>query len=149
MARLAILTFLGLVGASWVWIFHGAPIHDINLWMLERQFTRANIDHPVESFLLGKRSYLGPSHYGGKCVYATGEVRRTELDKDKTRRAYQAVVRNFPLQIYFTDESELPYEIPFGDWQSELEVAPYSDNAVYIVYVAQKHHYLGDQRCDD
>lgn len=149
MARLILLTFLALVGTSWVWIFHGAPIHDINLLMLERQFTNANIYHPDESILLGRKSYLGPSVYGSRCIYATGEVRRAELNKDEIRRAYQAVVRNFPLQIYFTDESELPYEIPFGEWQNELEDILQATSTTYIVYTARKHHYLGDLRCDN
>lgn len=149
MARLVVLTFLALVGASWVWIFHGAPIHDLRLWILEREFAHANTHHPAESVSLEQRSYLGPSPYGRKCVYAIGEVRHSTLDKDNVRRVYQAIVRNFPLQIYFTDESELPYEIPFGEWQNGLEDTLQGTSTTYIVYVAKKHHFLGDLRCDD
>jgi hypothetical protein len=149
MARLIVLTLFALGGSLFVWIFYGAPIHDINLWTLEKQFARASINHPIESVLLGRRNYLGPSPYGSRCVYAIGEVRHAALDKDKIRRGYQAVVRNLPLQIYFTDESELPYEIPFGEWQNGLEDILQATSTTYIVYIARKHHFLGDWRCDD
>lgn len=148
MDRLIGPALLALV-SGFVWIFFGTPIHDFRLWILEQQFTHANTRHPAESILLGRRDYLGPSPYGSKCVYAVGEVRNSILDKDSIRRTYQATVRNFPLQIYFTDESELPYEIPFGEWQNGLEDTLKATSTTYIVYAAKKHHFLGDLRCDN
>lgn len=148
MARLGLIIII-ILGGTFIWIFYGAPIHDLRLRLLEKQFTYINIDHPSGSQLLVRRKYLGPSPYGGKCVYAVGEVRYSTLDKDSIRRTYQATVINFPLQIYFTDESELPYEIPFGEWQYGLEDALQATSTTYIVYVAKKYHYLGDLRCDD
>lgn len=146
---LIIMVLIILVIGSFVWMFHGAPIHDLRLWMLEQRFTHANINHPSGSVLLARRSFLGgPSTHGsGQCVYATGEVRRTTLDQDDILSAYKNTrVGRFPLEVYFTDQSELPYEVPFGDWQDGLENVRTS--GVYIVYASVISPYFGDLRCD-
>lgn len=143
----AVSIALFLIG-SLIWIFYGAPIHDWRLWMLKQAFSHANIHHPVESVWLGRRDYLGPSPYGSRCVYATGEVRSTTLEKKDILNAYQNTnVGKLPLNIYFIDESELPYEVPFGDWRNGLR--DINIDTTYIVYIVTKHHFLGDLRCDD
>lgn len=139
-----------LVISSFVWMFYGAPIHDLRLWILEQRFTHANIIHPSDSVLLARRNFLGgPSTHGsGQCVSVAGEVRRTTLDKDDILSAYKNTrVGMLPVKVYFTDESELPYEVPFGDWQDGLEDVRTS--SVYIVYASVINPYLGDLRCDD
>lgn len=149
MARLVALIFLVVV-IGFFWIFYGTPVHDFRLSILERQFTQAHINHPSDSVFLARRSFLGgPSPHGSaQCVYATGEVRHAMLDKSDIQNAYRdSSVGKQPLKIYFTDESELPYEIPFGEWQEEL--GDVNTGTVYIVYITTSNHYLGDLRCDN
>ena len=147
---LVVLALIIFLVGSFAWIFYGTPIHDLRLWLLEQQFSYAKINHPAQSVLLGRRSYLGPSMYGGACVYATGEVRRSTLNNDNILSTYKDThvgMGRVPLEIYFTDKSELPYEVPFSEWQEGLENV--GTSSVYIVYAETKHHYLGDLRCDD
>lgn len=145
---ITVVLLIVLLAGSFVWIFYGAPIHDLRLWIMERQFIRARISHPSESILLGRKSYLGPSFYGRACVYAVGEVRHVALPTSDVLIAYQNVnIGKLPLKIYFTDESELPYDVPFGEWQDGL--VEIKTDTGYIVYIASRHHFLGDLRCDD
>ena len=139
-----------LIVWAFVWMLFGVPIHDLRNWMLEQRFTHANIQHPPNSIFLARRSFLGgPSEHGSaQCVYATGEVRRTTLSKNEIIDAYKnKKIGRFPLKVYFTDESELPYEVPFSEWQGGLENV--GTSSVYIVYASVITFFLGDLRCDD
>lgn len=53
----AILVFILIVLFSW--FAYGEPIHDINTWLLEKNFYADEITHPSSSVLLEKKKYLG------------------------------------------------------------------------------------------
>ncbi len=147
---LIIVILITLLIGSFFAMAYGVPIHDLRLWILEQRFTHTNINHPSESVFLARRSFLGgPSEHGSaECVYATGEIRSTILSKDDVLNAYKGKkIGRFPLKVYFTDESELPYEVPFGEWQNGLDNI--GTSSVYIVYASVITFFLGDLRCDD
>lgn len=154
---LGIAVFLFLFGALFFWFAYGEPIHDINVWWLEKNFYSDDIIHPSNSALQEKKKYLGgPSLHGdNRCVYAVGEVRIAPLTIDEIKLAYQNTSVNFlgnrlPLKVLFEDEFDGPYEMPFVYWQDELRALPPSDNTTYIVYVTDKRRILlSDWRCDD
>ncbi|MEK7607780.1 MAG: hypothetical protein AAB484_02595 [Patescibacteria group bacterium] len=110
------------------------------------------IYHPDESTLLRRTSYLGgPSTHGDRvCIYVVGEVRSTSLRENDIRQVYQDItIAGLPLKVFFVDGKDWPYELPFVIWQEEFWDIPPINNTVYIVYVASRHHFLGDLRCDD
>lgn len=138
------------------WVVHGEPVHDINVWYLEKSFYAQRIEHPSGSILLEKKKYLGgPSLHGdSRCVYAVGEVRSATLSKEEIKQAYadQSVgfwARRLPLKVLFADEYDGPYELPFVTWQDELAHVSASTTP-YVVYAStQRDITLYDSRCDD
>lgn len=138
------------------WIVRGEPIHDINVWYLEKSFYTQRIEHPSGSILLEKKKYLGgPSLHGdSRCVYAVGEVRLATLSREEIKRAYsdRSVgfwTRRLPLKVLFADEYDGPHELPFVAWQDELAHISAS-TTVYVVYAStQRDIILYDSRCDD
>lgn len=152
-----IAVFVLFFGALFFWFAYGEPIHDINIWWLEKNFYAAEITHPNNSVLLEKKKHLGgPSLHGdNRCVYAVGEVRMAPLTLDEIKLAYRAIYvslwgNRLPLKVLFANEFDGPYEMPFVNWQEELRALPPSDNTTYIVYVTdQRRILLSDWRCDD
>lgn len=147
--------FLGIL---FFWIAYGEPIHDINVWRLERGFYVKEIPHPSDSVLMEKKKYLGgPSMHGdNRCVYAIGEMRTAPLSKEDIKESYQGIVVAFwkehlPLKVLFADEYVGPHVLPFTDWQDKLLALPYSNNnTTYVVYATtQRRILLSDWRCDD
>lgn len=151
----AILVFVLTILFSW--IAYGEPIHDINTWLLERNFYANKIMHPSGSALIEKKRYLGgPSLHGGnRCVYAVGETRIAPLSIKEIKLSYKDIHVAFwdnqlPLKVLFVDEFDGPYEMPFVDWQDKLRALPHSDSTAYIVYATdQRRIVLSDWRCDD
>lgn len=149
-----LVLFLGIL---FVWAYHGVPIHDFNLWRLEKSFAYTTIRHPSDSVLLEKKVYLGgpDTHGSGRCVYAVGEMRASILAEGDIRRTYQDVSVKFgnklrlPLKVFFADGKDWPQESPFVDWQDELWNMPQGESVLYVVYVSTKYPFLGDWRCDD
>lgn len=140
------------------WIAYGEPIHDINVWWLERSFYAKGIPHPSVSILMEKKKYLGgPSIHGdNRCVYAIGEMRIAPLSKEDVKHAYENIIVDFwgsrlPLKVFFADEYAGPHVLPFTDWQDKLLALPYSNNNItYVVYATtQRRILLSDWRCDD
>ena len=156
MARSVILTLFVVFFVIVFYLYRGVPIHDINVWSLERSFARTNINHP-KSVLLEKKTYLGgpDTHGSQRCVYAVGEMRVTPLKEDNIRQAYQNITVKFgsktylPLKVFFVDGEDWPQELPFVMWQDKLLDMFKTENTVYIVYVSTEHPFLLDQRCDD
>lgn len=151
----AILVFF--LGIPFFWFAHGEPIHDINVWWLERSFYAKEITHPNDSVLLEKMKYLGgPSTHGdNRCVYAVGEMRTAPLSKKDIKEVYQGETVSFwrrylPLQVLFIDEYEGPRVMPYVNWQDELYGMSPSEDTRYIVYVGTERPILFiDLRCDD
>lgn len=149
--------FVCLFGVLFFWFAHGEPIHDINVWRLERSFYAKGIPHPSDSVLMEKKKYLGgPSMHGdNRCVYAVGEMRTAPLSKEDIRKTYQGVTVNFwkellPLKVLFADEYEGLQTLPYVNWQDELYGMPFSDDTRYVVYVGTQRPILFfDLRCDD
>lgn len=155
--------FLGIIAflivfviGAFVWIFYGTPIHDFNLWVLERSFVYADIKHPSGSILLEKKTYLGGkyTHGNSNCVYAVGEMRETKLTKEEIRNVYKrpsanSFIGRLPLYLIFEDEMDGPYEMPFVIWQDEIWEVPESTNTFYIVHTFRTFPLLFDLRCDD
>lgn len=150
--------FLGLIFFSF---FYGEPIHDINVWVLEKSFYAKDISHPDNSVLLEKKKYLGgvSLHGGHRCVYAVGEARTAPLSKDEIRRIYQDTTlrywsKKLPLKILFVDEYGGPYTMPYVNWQDDImslsKLSETENDTHYIVYVAvERPIILFDYRCDD
>ena len=154
-AFLIVIVFivLFLIGV-FKWVFYGAPIHDFRLWIMEQHFARTMIQHPNNSVFLEKKIYLGgpDTHGSGACAYAVGELRTATLPKDIIRQAYQDIkVKNLLLKVFFADGTDWPQESPFVNWQDELWDMSHvnTNDTLYIVYIATKHPFLGDFRCDD
>lgn len=146
-----------LLGILFFWFAHGEPVHDINIWRLERNFYAKEISHPNDSVLLEKMKYLGGSstHGDSRCMYAVGEMRTAPFSKEDIKEFYQDIVVAFwkeylPLKVLFADEYDGPYVMPYVNWQDELYGMPPSDDTRYIVYVGTEWPILFmDLRCDD
>ena len=75
-----------------------------------------------------------------------------QLQEDVIRQTYQDIkVKNLPLKVFFADGTDWPQESPFVNWQDELWDMSHvnTNDTLYIVYIATKHPFLGDFRCDD
>lgn len=146
-----------LLGVLFFWFAHGEPIHDSNVWLLERNFYAKEIMHPNGSVLLEKKKYLGgkSTHGDPWCVYAVGEMRSAPLSKEDIIETYRGIVVGFwkerlPLKVLFADEYEGPQVMPYVNWQDELYGMPPSVNTRYVVYVGTERPILFiDLRCDD
>src|SRR3989344_2956224 len=138
-------------------IVYGEPIHDINLWLLQKKFYTAKISHPSDSVLVEKKTYLGgPSLHGdSRCIYAVGEVRTAPLSKANIRSEYSAESiyfgkKTLQLRLLFADEYEGPYTMPYVDWQDELRETQVSEDTLYVVYVSTgRPVFFYDGRCYD
>ena len=154
--------FLGsiilLLGLLLFLIIYGNPIHDINVWRLEKNFYAKNIVHPADSLLLEKKVYLGgiSTHGDSSCVYAVGEWRSSPLSKETILETYHSSgainlwSKKVPIKLMFADGYEGPYTLPYAYWQDDLRSTVTDKNIHYIVYVSI--HWpilLLDERCDD
>ncbi len=150
-------TLVVVLGVLFFWFAHGEPIHDGNVWLLERNFYAKEVSHPNSSVLLEKKKYLGgkSTHGDPWCVYAVGEMRSAPLSKEDIRETYQGIVVGFwkerlPLQVLFADEYDGPQVMPYVNWQDELRGMPASEHTVYVVYAStERPILLIDLRCDD
>lgn len=146
-----------LLGVFFFWFAHGELTHDINIWLLERNFYAKKIMHPNGSVLLEKKKYLGgkSTHGDSWCVYAAGEMRIAHLSKEDIRKAYHGVTVGFwkellPIKVLFADEYEGSQTLPYVNWQDELYRMSSSDDTRYVVYVGTERLILFfDLRCDD
>ncbi|MBI4599682.1 hypothetical protein HY732_02050 [Candidatus Uhrbacteria bacterium] len=137
-----------LFGTLLYFFIFGVPIHDMNLWMLKRAYSR--VEHPAESKVLADAVYLGgPATHGSwRCTYVVGEVRTSLLSKQEIQDAY-SFSAPLPLAILFFDD-EWPGELPWFTWESEFKIFKERSDTPYLVYSAKKDiPFLGDMRCDD
>lgn len=157
LASILIIFFIFLIA----FLAFGFPLHDFNLWRLERRYAVLSQFHPSDTELVKHEKYLGgPSTHGSsQCIYAVGEIRRTKLSKADIQEAYRNVpdfgTNQLPakFEIYFSDLKGMPLATPLGDWLYDLEdsaKAVSSSELSYLIYVAQENvPFLGDMRCDD
>ena len=147
------LVFLSL---PFILFIFGNPIHDLNTWILEKNFYVKNISHPVDSVLLEKKVYLGgiSTHGDPWCVYAVGEVRSSSLSKPEITDFYRDITVNLwtekvPVRVLFGDDHE-PYGLPYAHWQDELRGASTAETTKYVIYAGTEWPILlFDHRCDD
>lgn len=129
--------------------FYGVPIHDLNLWLLQKDFS-THVHHPDRSIFIEKKTYLGgPSEHGSHtCVYAVGEIRSAPLTREAVEQAYREAAPSS--RVLFTDDESL--EQPLDTWRDELvsvaEAASTTDT-LYVTYLMKSYPFLGDLRCDD
>lgn len=150
-----------LIGLLFFFFFHGVPLHDFRLWMLERGFKKADLYHPPESLLLQKKTYLGGHYTHGSltCDFYVGELRTVPLSKEKIIQAYDGrLITSFgnskqvPLKVLFFDEGRWNMSSPLGNWWDEWYQKPLTatSGTAYFVFVSQEGYpFLGDYRCDD
>jgi hypothetical protein len=144
-------------GLLLILIIYGEPIHDLNAWMLEKNFYAKNITHPVDSVLLKKIIYLGgiSTHGDLSCVYAVGEWRYSSLSREKIKETYRDEEVNLwseeiSIKVMFADGYEGPHTLPYAYWQDDLRDTITDKNVHYIVYAStQWPIFLLDFRCDD
>lgn len=152
MLKLAVIMFLGLIFLVIFLTVWSMPLHNFDLWRLERNFnTTVPLYHPLESFLLQKKTYLGgPAEHGSLvCSFFAGELRAAYLTKESIRAAYQ---KNAFLNVLFFDEEHWTMESPLGDWWDEWygNSLLATSSTVYFVYAARENvPFAGDIRCDD
>lgn len=150
--KLAVILFFGfifLVILSTVW---GMPLHNFDLWRLERNFNiTAPQYHPPESVLLEKKEYLGgPQEHGSLvCDLYVGELRSAPFSKEDIRAAYSGE-KSF--EVLFPAEDGWTMDSPLGNWWDEWHESPIitASSTVYFVFFARRNiPFLGDMRCDD
>lgn len=148
---------LVLFSLPFILFIFGNPIHDLNAWMLGKNFYAKNIAHPTGSLLLEKKVYLGgiSTHGDPLCVYAVGEWRSSPLSREKIVEIYHSEVvtlwgEKVPIKVMFADGYEGPYTLPYAYWQDDLRNTLTDKNTHYIVYASTKWPILlFDHRCDD
>ncbi len=136
------------------------PIHQFNLWKLERNFQTIAVAHPPDSKLLLKRKSFGGlfSAASHSCDYFVGEFRSTTYSKESIRQAYKGFsiyssdrTERIPAEVHFFDEEEFFTDFPWYEWLAELRksfnVSATKDN-LYLVFVSQTGYPpYGDIRC--
>ena len=136
------------------------PIHQFNLWRLERNFHAIAATHPPDSKLLLKRKEFGGlfSAASHSCDYFVGEFRSAAHSKEDVRRAYRAFsidssdhTKRIPVEVHFFDEEEFFIDFPWYEWLAELRqsfnVPTIKDN-LYLIFVSQTGYPpYGDLRC--
>lgn len=151
-----------LVASSlFFFLSRGMPVHDLRLWIFEKNFQAVALYHPPESILLQKKTYLGGPYTHGSltCDFFVGELRSSPLPKEKIRQAYNGgsirsfnVLKHTPLQVLFFDEERWTMNAPLGDWWDEWygNLPAATAQTVYFIFASQEGYpYLGDLRCDD
>ena len=137
------------------------PIHQFNLWRLEKNFQTIVAAHHQDSKLLLKRSDFGGlfSAASHSCDYFVGEFRSTARSKEDVRKAYRGLsidssdhTKRIPVEVHFFDEEEFFTDFPWYEWLAELyksfNVSATKDN-LYVIFASQTGYPpYGDFRCD-
>lgn len=136
------------------------PIHQFNLWRLEKNFQVIAAAHPPDSKLLLKRKDFGGLFSGAShsCDYFVGEFRSTAHSKEDVRKAYKGLsidssdhTKHVPVEVHFFDEEEFFTDFPWYEWLAELRksfnMSATKDN-LYVVFASQTGYPpYGDLRC--
>lgn len=138
----------------------GVPIHDFNLWRIEKNFNAVVTHHPSDSIFIKKKKYLGgpDGHGSGSCTYAIGEIRSSSKSKDEILQTYKNLsifpvggLKPIPIKVLFTSDSQWAATWPLSTWWDELHEEKKSTAKVtYFVYaIHEGYPFWGDSRCDD
>lgn len=151
-----------IISSLFFLLYKGMPLHDLRLWILEKNFRVADSYHPPGSTLLQKKTYLGgPDEHGSwQCDFFVGELRTAPLSEEKILQTYEnrsirsiSYLGRIPLKVLFFSEKPWTMNSPLGDWWDEWYLGGIATSAVgtvYVVYASQEgYHFLGDRRCDD
>ena len=128
-----------------------APIHQFNLWKLEKNFRE--VEHPVHSKLLTRLTGFGNLFRGASngCDYLVGELRVNGNSQKDTARFYQNLsIRPFddservPLEIKFFDDKEFSgdylWSRLWSDWYEKIRKSfnwPGIQGTPYVVFARQ------------
>lgn len=138
-ALFGLLVFLFLLGFFAVTLWK-MPIHQFNLWKLQKSFQMVVPSHPADSI-----SVLDFKKFGGlfssatnSCDYFVGEFRTSTDSKEDVREYY----RPFPVQVRFADEDGLwiyyPWSELYGELLRLLKVFPDEQNGLYAIFVSEE-----------
>ena len=138
----------------------GVPIHDFNLWRIEKNFNAVVTHHPSDSVLIENKKYLGgpDSHGSQSCNYAVGEVRSSSKSKEEIFQTYKNLyifpvegLKLIHIKVLFTSDPQWAATWPLSTWWDELHEEKKSTSKVaYFVYAMHEGYpFWGDSRCDD
>lgn len=159
-ALFGVLVFCGIVAfvivTSWK-----TPIHQFNLWKLEKNFRVLVPSHPMDS-----TSVLAFTKFGGlfsstaySCDYFVGEFRTSTSSKEDIQGYYRALsvamphsAERLPIQVRFADEREFwiyyPWSELYGELLRLLQRFPSEQDGMYVVLASQTvHPPYADFRC--
>ena len=148
-AGIGLIVFLLIVGFSFVAMWK-APIHQFNLWKLERNFSTINSHHPEDSKYVLRVKHFGNLFRAASngCDYLVGEMRAGKRSPQEIAQRYQGLfIKSFdgtapvPIEVRFFDKEEDwmdPY--PWSDWRNKAQ--SYADPAamkdtLYMVFARQ------------
>lgn len=156
---LGLITFCFIVWFVAVTMWR-APIHQFNLWKLERNFEQIVSSHPDESQLLWHLKKFGNLFRAASngCDYFVGEFRSATLSQREIVGAYKDIfvdsfdrTERVPVEIYFLDDEETFGRYPWNEWREKMHKSlktPSSLESEYLVFVAQTDYPPdGDIRC--
>ena len=134
------------------------PIHNFNLWRLNKNFESLSGFHPLSSKQLFKFTDFGNfGESGGQCGYIIGEFRTSQLSKEEIMFYYQDLAIDsfeqgeiIPVEVLFLDDGNFA-NYPWSKWASYLYQkiqSPIQPSLIYLV-IASSYNYLadGDIRC--
>lgn len=139
-ALFGLLVFLFLLGfftvTSWK-----MPIHQFNLWKLERGFRAALPSHPADSVrVLSFKKFGGRfSSAASSCDYFVGEFRTSSLTKEALRHYYLS--RAPSMHLRFWDEEDFWIYYPWSELYGELlrifDDGPSEQEGLYAIFTLQ------------
>ena len=159
-AGFGLIIFLA-IAAFFIVAMWRAPIHQFNLWMLERNFKAVSSHHPENSRYVLKVRDFGNLFRGASngCDYLVGEMRVGKGSQEEIARYYHGLfIKSFdntgsiPVEVHFFDKEENwmdPYH--WSDWRDRAQAYIESaalDGTPYMVFARQDGYPpYGDMRC--
>src|SRR3989338_1972772 len=116
------------------------PIHQFNLWKLEKNFQALAPSHPTDSMpVLTFKKFGGLfSSAANSCDYFVGEFRTSADSREDIREYY----RNLSVQVRFGDEGDFwiyyPWSELYGELLHLLNTFPDEQNDLYAIFVSEK-----------
>lgn len=154
------LIVLLLIGAFLVAVMWEAPIHQLNLWRLGRNFKVINSHHPKDSRFVLKVRDFGNLFRGASngCDYLVGEVRVGNESQEEIAQYYKGLsIKSFdgtypvPVEISFFDEEGWMDPYRWSDWRDKAQsyLDPGTLNGTLYMVFARQDSYppYGDMRC--
>lgn len=139
------LTLSFLIITAWK-----TPLHQFNLWKLEKDFRALVPSHPVDS-----TSVLAFTKFGGlfssvahSCDYFVGEFRTSTSSKEDIRGHYRNLsvatlhsAKRLPIQVRFADEGDFwiyyPWSELYGELLHVLQTFPSEQDGLYAIFASE------------